>query len=279
MIDTEIYSSKEAEKRIMEVYDRALAKWPVPHTTTYVDTSIGSTFVIVSGDPESRPMILLHGSGSNSLAWGEDVVDYSKHYHVFAIDITGEPGKSSHTRLGWDGAAHSIWLGEVINGLGIDKCVIVGMSLGGWIALSYSVTNPDRVAKLVLVCTSGIVNVRLSYVMKLIFFSLSGTWGKKKLKQLFFGRTEIKGDAAEFFELCMQYFTYRQGAPSLVSDAELSRLTMPVLFVGGEHDAILDTRMGAARLARHVPHATIRILKNLDHVLIHTAPEIIPFLL
>jgi hypothetical protein len=47
-------------------YRELLTKWPVPNEQLTVPTSQGDTFVIASGAPDAPPLILLHGTGSNS---------------------------------------------------------------------------------------------------------------------------------------------------------------------------------------------------------------------
>jgi len=68
----EVYRSPEGEKIIMALYDEALARWPVPSQAQHVPTRHGETFVIACGDPNAPPLVLLHGSGTNSAALAPD---------------------------------------------------------------------------------------------------------------------------------------------------------------------------------------------------------------
>lgn len=88
------FKSPEGEKAIMTFYDSMLAQWPVPYETHQIDTGLGPTFVIASGEKTAPPLMLLHGSTSNSLTWAGDVAAYSRYYRVYAVDTPGEPGKS-----------------------------------------------------------------------------------------------------------------------------------------------------------------------------------------
>jgi pimeloyl-ACP methyl ester carboxylesterase len=62
------------------------------------------------------------------------------------------------------------------------------------------------------------------------------------------------------------------------ADEQLQRLHMPVLFVDGEDDVIIDAGRSAQRLSRLVPSAEIRLLTNCGHVLTNSIEYILPFL-
>jgi pimeloyl-ACP methyl ester carboxylesterase len=82
-------------KKNISFYDSVLSNWPVAYETRTVPTQQGDTFVIASGNENTPSLILLHGAASNSASWFGDVLEYSRHFRVYAIDIPGEPGKSA----------------------------------------------------------------------------------------------------------------------------------------------------------------------------------------
>ena len=64
-----IYRSPAGEKIVMDLYDSALAHWPVPYETRMISTRHGETFVIASGEKTHPPLVLLHGAAGNSATW------------------------------------------------------------------------------------------------------------------------------------------------------------------------------------------------------------------
>ena len=66
MNTVKIYKSPQGEKLMMDFYDRMLEMWPVAYAETDVSTSFGNTHVITAGNDDSPPLVLLHGSTSNS---------------------------------------------------------------------------------------------------------------------------------------------------------------------------------------------------------------------
>jgi pimeloyl-ACP methyl ester carboxylesterase len=64
----------------------------------------------------------------------------------------------------------------------------------------------------------------------------------------------------------------------IFTDGQLQRLRMPVLFVGGENDVMLDMAGAAARLETLLPQAEIHLLKDTGHMILNTPEYILPFL-
>ena len=273
-----IYKSAEGAAAIMALYDAVLARWPVPHEFLYVPTRHGETFVVASGDPAAAPLVLLHGSASNSATWMGEVVAYSQRFRVYCADLPGEPGTSSPARFSWGGPAFAEWIADLFDGLHLVRAVLGGMSLGAWATIKYALAEPERVASAVLICPSGIHPPRLSFVLRMVGFSLLGDWGRQQMIRSIFNGAEMPTDVTQFMTLVDKHFRYRTGAPPLFTDAELASLHMPVIFLAGAHDVLLDTPKTAARLQRLVPKLTVHISGDDGHAVVNNAPAVLAFL-
>ena len=73
MKNNSIYKSDTGRSLIINHYDNLLKACPVDKETILVNTSFGKTFVIASGRGDT-PLILLHGSSTNSAMWLGDGV-------------------------------------------------------------------------------------------------------------------------------------------------------------------------------------------------------------
>lgn len=273
-----IYHSSEGKQLVLSTYKKILQQWPIPYNFVSVPTTYGQTAVLVSGSDDLPALILLHGSSTNSAMWIGDVEALSHRYQVFAIDIIGEPGLSSESRPSHEGDHYGIWLEEIMLHFHLMRATLMGNSLGAWMALQLATYRPNRTEALVLLAPSGLAPARLSFVLKAIPLTLMGDWGTQKLNKMVYGHEEIPEEAVRFGNLIMDHFTPRMGSLPILSDDEVHKLTMPILFIGGEKDALLHTRDSAEQLQLFSPHAEVHIIPNTGHVLIHEQETILNFL-
>jgi pimeloyl-ACP methyl ester carboxylesterase len=278
MTSTSIYKTPAGEKAVMTLYDTLLDRWPVAHETLDIPTRHGSTFVIASGEPAAPPLVLLHGAGANSAVWAGDVVEYSRHYRVYAVDLLGEPGKSAPNRPAWDSPAYAEWLEDVFDALKIDTATLIGISQGGWTALKFTAHAPGRVNRLVLMTPGGVVPGGMSFLVKAVLFSLLGEWGIRRMVRSLFGSQPIPDGVEDIIVLVMRNFKPRVGVLPIFSDEELQRLTMPTLLLGGTQDALFDLKKIAARMQRLVPHLEVIIVPGAGHALLNTTGYVMSFL-
>ncbi len=273
-----IYRTPAGERAVMECYDLFLSRWPVPYTTQYIDTRVGPTFVIASGNEASPPLVLLHGAGTNSSMWAGDITEYSHRYRTYAIDLPGEPGKSTPNRPSWASEAFGEWLADVLDGLGGGRAVLIGFSQGGWTALKFSIAHPQRVEKLVLISPGGIVPDKLSFVIRALPLSMLGKWGAGHINRLLAGNQLIPPEVDNALTLIMTQFKPRIEPLPIFPDHELKRLTMPMLVLMGDRDALRDPQRISARLQQLVPDLKATVIHGGGHALMNTAEDILAFL-
>lgn len=262
----------------MSLYDSVLARWPVPHATLTFPTRHGDTFVIVSGEASASPLVLLHGASTNSAIWKDDAVDYSRGFRVCAVDLIGEPGRSSPNRPSWEGPAYAEWLEDVLHALKINQVTLIGFSQGGWIALKFASSRPERVEKLVLLSPAGITPDKISFMIRALPLSLLGPRGIKYVNRMLLGNQSASAELEQAMTVILSNFKTRIGLVPIFTDTELQRLTMPVLLLMGAQDALRDTKGIAGRMQKLVPCLTVNVLPQGGHALLGTTPLILPFL-
>jgi len=278
MAKTLIYKSDEGKKQVLSYYETLLTQWHQPFRQITLETKFGATFIIESGKKESPAILFLHGSGSNSAMWLADAMILSETYHVFAIDIIGECGKSSENRPEFKNGNYSGWIFEIIEKLALNRISIIACSLGGWIALDFSIKHPERIEKLVLMATAGITQVKLKTIFWIIITSMMGTWGFNKLNRMVYGNHTIDNKALEFASLVKENYKPRTDVLPVLTNESLRQIKAPTLFIGGENDCFYDSRKTASRLKENMDNVKCLVLKDTGHVLTNQTNNILQFL-
>lgn len=273
-----IYKSPAGKAEIMALYDAALARWPVAYETFDLPTRHGRTFVIASGEKAAQPLVLLHGAASNAVSWVGDAAGYSRRFRVYAVDLPGEPGKSAENRPAWDGPGFAEWLEDVLDGLQISRTALVGISQGGWTALRFATAHPERVSRLVVLAPAGVAPTRPSFIWKAVFLSLFGRWGAARINRMVFGSQAIHPEAVKFMDAILAHFRARRSKEYIFTDAELGRLDMPTLLIGGTEDALIPMESVIPRLEKLVPKLQVVLIPGMSHALVNLSEQIIPFL-
>jgi pimeloyl-ACP methyl ester carboxylesterase len=272
------FKSQEGKTAILKFYDSLLENWPLPNEKFYVKTRYGSTFIIATGEKDAPPLILLHGSAMNSIMWLGDSREYSRNYRVYAVDIPGEPGRSDETQLPFKDSAFAEWLLDVFSALKLEKASLIGISLGAWLSIKFSVCYPEKVNKLVLLCPAGIGPQKTSFLFKAMAHMLLGEKGMDKLYKKVNGNQPLPEVVLKYQKLIGKHFNFRREAILLFSDGEIKRLSMPTILFVGEKDVMFHSAKTAKRLGNLVPHANINVLPGAGHTLINLTDRISDFL-
>ena len=101
------------------------------------------------GEPGSPPMVLLHGLTGHAHTWDIFANSLKGEYHIFALDQRG------HGDTGWpDPPRYDTWdfvedVRTLANYWGIDRFVLIGLSMGAHNSLAFASRFPEMVEKLV----------------------------------------------------------------------------------------------------------------------------------
>ena len=96
-------------------------------------------------------VVLLHGFACDRSMWDPQVTAFAPRHRTVRYDLRGFGGSAPPVA----GAGHVADLLAVLDALDVARAHLVGLSLGGNLALAAAVEAPDRVASLVL-CSPGL---------------------------------------------------------------------------------------------------------------------------
>lgn len=277
MKDQTILKNEQGKQDILEHYRSLFSVLTVHYQERYLETSFGMTYVIEAGNKCAPPLLLFHGSCSNSAMWFADINKLSQYFHVFAIDIIGEAGFSAEKRLDRGTDDYALWINDIVEELGYQQVMLMGNSYGGWLCLKFATIYPKKVAKIVLLAASGIVPVKLSFIINTIIAVIRGEKGLKKLAESIYGDAGTPKQVVEFSDKIMRGFNPMTGSIPIIKDQQLKSLQMPLLFICGENDITMNAAKAGLRLKKKLPQAIVHIEPE-GHLIYDKMAEVIPFL-
>ncbi len=108
---------------------------------------VGQASLFVESCGKGAALVLIHGGNTDRRMWNQQFTAWSSRYRVIRYDVRGF-GRS--TRPDEEYGSHDD-LAAILDSLGVREATIIGLSLGGRIAVDFALTHPQRVRALVLI--------------------------------------------------------------------------------------------------------------------------------
>lgn len=224
------------------------------------------------GPRDAPKVLLLHGGVINRQMWLPVMEQLDDAFDCIATDLPGHGTLSDQSFTVDSSVAHAI---DVLDRNDIEEVVVVGLSLGGYIAQALTAKHGDRVAGLVL---SG-ATIRYTgwdglatRLYGLAFPFLARAAGRAFARQL-------EGDLGEAVAgpILDAGISMRGGGQALRRlpghdyALEMGRFTGPIVIANGERDS--SNRKAEDLFRQHHPAATSIVIKDAGHACALQQPE------
>jgi esterase len=104
-----------------------------------------------AGAPDALPLLLLHGITGHAGMWDNLMRTLAGEVRCIALDFRGY-GRSDRSPDGaYERSDHAADVAAFVEALDLHRVAVLGFSLGGAVAMLYAATQPERLAKLVVV--------------------------------------------------------------------------------------------------------------------------------
>src|SRR5215831_13951269 len=120
--------------------------------TTPLNTKDGRFGYEAAGDPETTPIMFLHGIGGAARAWRGQIAAFSERYRAVAWDMPGYGGSAPLESVTIATLADS--LQDFLQQIGARRPILVGHSIGGMIVQQWLIKYPRIAAAVMLAQTS-----------------------------------------------------------------------------------------------------------------------------
>ena len=230
-----------------------------------------------SGKLEGLPVVFIHGFPFSQEMWKPQVAAFSSEYRVVTYDIRGH-GKS---KVGDGQYTLELFVDDffgILDHLNIERAVVVGLSMGGYIALRAIERNPEQFRALVLCDTKSEADTDEGKLKRAASIKLVKTEGVKKfaagfVKSVFAPETfKKKPEIVRFLQKIIEKNSPVAIAGTLLALAartdttlSLPKINVPTLIIVGEKDTL--TPVSAAQsMNERIARSELHVIPNAAHL-------------
>lgn len=237
----------------------------------------GNTPIFYIDEGKGSPVVLLHGYLESSLIWDDFASSLKKTNRVIRLDLPG------HGLSGVNGESHSMeYLADavhfVLSLVGVEKCTLVGHSMGGYVVLAFAKKYAEQVEKFVLFHSTPNPDTEAKRAnrdreIELVKEDKIELIARTNAPEAF--ARDNRRRYANAIEECIEMYAIneKEGIIALLNgmkDREdmnefLASTSLPFMFVFGRKDNYISNEVADSLMAKY-PQANTLILENSGHM-------------
>ncbi len=232
----------------------------------------------------SIPIIFLHGFPFNKSMWNDQLDTLKSEHRAIALDLRGF-GKSTNENLKLSMDLYGQDLIAFLDKLKIDKAIICGLSMGGYIALNAMKNFPDRFKALILCdtqCNADSAEGKEKRYKTIEQIKREGTadFNENFIKSVFY--PDSLKNKQEVVESLRNVVTANSkeaitaGLGALAERSEtctsLNIIRVPTLIICGREDELTPLAQ-SEYIQKHIDGSVLRVIANAGHVSNLEQPE------
>lgn len=278
--------------------ETATAAELAPGTGRLAPTQLGGVFIQEAGPPQGLAVVFTHGTAAWSELWRETMNVLAQNgYHAIAVDLPPFGFSERGLNNAFTRADQAERLKGVLDGLKVDRAVIVGQSFGSGPAVEMAMRYPDRVQGLVLLDPAlglpepgektaadppgwltailGVGPLRNAIVA----ITITNRLMTRTLLARLMAKRERATDSVvsvlqtpmrlknstEDFGAWLQYFVAPDRDARSMEPENYRKIAMPVSLIWGDKDEITPLQQGQ-RLKGLIPGSTLTIIEGSGHM-------------
>ncbi len=233
------------------------------------------------------PLLILHGLFGSLSNWGWHSKQLAAEFAVYGVDLRNHGASPHDSELNYQVMAEDVR--ELITGLGLTSCYIMGHSMGGKVAMQLALNHPAFIEKMLIVDIAPVfyaeyadeplnvlagmdsidaekVSSRAEAEAALMEFIADESTRK-------FVLTNLVGSSEGGYRWRLHRSAIRKNYPQLRAGLIAANdFEKPVLFVKGDLSNYIQTEH-EAEIARLFPQASVKIINQAGHWLHVEQPQ------
>jgi pimeloyl-ACP methyl ester carboxylesterase len=220
------------------------------------------------------PILFAHGVGGNHASWFNQIPELSKKYRCITFDHRGFGNSTDIEGKGRDGFRDD--MKALLDGLGLERAILVAQSMGGGTCLSFACSYPGRVMALALCDT--LAGMKLPEEIRDYMAGVETATRDLSQAERVLGPLTRKNEPERTL-LYLQIASFNatngrtlKGKASLHTPEELAATGIPTLFLAGSDDNLFPPR--AIRCVhQHVSGSRYVEIEGVGHSAYFEAPK------
>ncbi|MGI9051493.1 MAG: alpha/beta fold hydrolase [Ilumatobacteraceae bacterium] len=254
----------------------------VEYTQRFYDVRGVRTRVLEAGDPANPPLVFLHGVNGHAETYTRNIGPHAEHFRVYSIDMVGHGLSDKPLDVDYEIPTYVDHVLDFFDTVGIERALLSGESLGGWVGARLTIKHADRVERLVL-NTPGGLNAEPEVMARIKRMTLDAVSPptrdkvQKRVEWLFKDPATVPPDlvetryriyaqpgyrAATERILCLQEMEIRQR--NMLRADDLQAIAVPTLLVWSSHDPIAGVEVGHWT-RDNIPDCTFLLMEDSGH--------------
>lgn len=226
------------------------------------------------------PVLLIHGSGPGVSAWANwrlTIPELAKRHRVIAPDIAGFGYTERPEGAVYDSEAWLAHLIGLLDALGLEKVSVVGNSFGGALALRLATRYPDRVNRLVLMGSVGVLfpitpgldavwgyEPSVANMRSLLdVFAFDPKYATDELAELRY-RASVRPGVQESYASMFPAPRQAKVAEMSVPETDIAAIRKPTMIVHGRDDRVIPMS-NSRRLLDLIPDSQLHVFAECGH--------------
>jgi pimeloyl-ACP methyl ester carboxylesterase len=229
---------------------------------------------------DGDPVLLVHGSGPGVSAWANwrlTIPELARTHRVIAPDVLGFGYTERPPGAAYDAESWSAHLLGFLDALGLEKVSVVGNSFGGSLALRLATRHPDRIDRLVLMGSVGVIfpitpglddvwgyRPAVENMRRLLdVFAYDPRFATDELAELRY-RASTRPGVQEAYEAMFPAPRQDKVAAMAVPEDAIAALRHETLIVHGRDDRVIPVS-NSLRLLDLIPNSQLHVFARCGH--------------
>lgn len=206
----------------------------------------------LDSNKKRTPLLLLHGLGGSIESWTNNIEFLSTKFRIIALDLPGF-GLSDKPKISYSINFYVGFLEKFIKRIKLNHLFVIGSSLGGHIAIEFTIRNRKNVDKLILINPAGslpktfkgtkelrkylrIVNAKSSKDVSRILSSIDNSMVSRSYADAVYKRLSLPGAKQAFIS------ALKGSATASRYNSKLSKIDTDMLLIWGREDRMIPLR-------------------------------------